>query len=82
MNEVISPAARSRAISDFSPAALLHWRKKVRMLTQAELAHYAGISRGEVSHLETSKRKPQATTLRALCIALQCEPGDLLEPGS
>jgi len=69
---------RSRAISDLDPGKLRRLRKQVVMLTQGELADAAGISRGEISHLETGKRKPLATTLRRLCIALECEPGDLL----
>lgn len=80
MEQAQAPAGRSRAVSDLNPASLRHLRREVVMLTQSELADAAGISRGEVSHLETGKRKPLATTLRRLCIALGCEPGDLLKP--
>ena len=69
---------RSRAVRDFDGSKLRVWRRQVRMLTQDELADAATVSRGEISHLETGRRKPLATTLRNLCIALECEPGDLL----
>ena len=78
MNKGTALAGRSRAISDLDPGKLRRWRQTVRMLTQAELGKYAGLSRGEISHLETGRRKPLATTLRRLCIALECEPDDLL----
>lgn len=78
----VTITGRSRAISDLDPGKLRTLRRQVMMLTQGELATAAGISRGEVSHLETGKRKPLATTLRRLCIALECEPADLLLDGS
>lgn len=71
-------AKRSRAITDFDGDKLRHWRQEIRMLSQVELGNAAGLSRGEISHLETRKRRPLATTLRRLCIALECEPADLL----
>lgn len=70
--------SKSRAISDFDGAKLQVLRTQVRMLSQVQLADAAGLSRGEISHLETAKRKPLATTLKRLCVALECEPGDLL----
>lgn len=78
MNEVTAPTGRSRAITGLNPAELRRWRREVRMLTQDELAHFAGLSRGEISHLETGKRQPLASTLNRLCIALECGPEDLL----
>lgn len=72
------PAGRSRAISDLDPHKLRTWRTQVRMLSQVELANAAGLSRGEISHLETGRRQPLATTLRRLCVALECQPADLL----
>lgn len=81
MSEVNAPAERSRAVTSLNPAELRRWRKEVRMLSQVQLADAAGLSRGEISHLETAKRKPLATTLSRLCVALQCQPEDLLGPG-
>lgn len=82
MNEVTALAGRSRAINELDPGKLRYWRKIVRLLTQEQLADAAGLSRGEISHLETSRRKPLTTTLSRLCIALECDPADLLVPGS
>lgn len=78
MDEAVALSGKSRAITDLDPVKLRTLRRQVKMLTQHELGQAAGISRGEVSHLETGKRKPLATTLRRLCVALECEPTDLL----
>lgn len=77
-NKKVPSAGRSRAIGNLDPHELKRWRTQVRMLSQVELANAAGLSRGEISHLETGKRQPLATTLRRLCVALECEPADLL----
>lgn len=80
-NGKVAQPGRSRAISDLDPRKLKLWRTQVRMLSQVELANAAGLSRGEISHLETGKRQPLATTLRRLCVALECDPEDLLTHG-
>lgn len=77
-NLITHPASRSRAVPGFDSAKLRHLRIAHAMLTQAELARAAGISRGAVSHLEQGRRQPMVTTLRGLCLALNCDPGDLI----
>lgn len=73
---------RPRSVPGFSSQALRHWRRVKAMLTQAELAEAAGISRGAVSHLEQGRRQPMVTTLRGLCVALDCDPEDLITEGT
>ncbi len=80
-NLALLPNGRSRAVPGFDAARLRYLRLSKAMLTQAELAERAGISRGAVSHLEQGRRKPMVTTLRGLCLALHCDPGDLLIEG-
>jgi len=69
-----------RTVTDFDCARLLAWRKR-RTLLQEELADRAGISRGEVGHLERGRRKPTLRTLRRLADALEIGPAELLVPG-
>ncbi len=60
---------------------LLHARR----LTLTELADRVGITLANLSILKTGKaRAIRFSTLAALCEALACQPGDLLEfqPGS
>lgn len=45
-----------------------------------ELAEKIGITQGNLSVLKTGKAKAlKLSTLEALCKALDCQPGDLLE---
>ena len=59
-----------------------------RKMTSAELAEKIGISAVNLSILKTGKAKGvRFSTLDAICKALDCQPGDLLEyrssePGS
>ncbi len=51
-----------------------------RKMTSAELAEKIGISAVNLSILKTGKAKGvRFSTLDALCKALDCQPGDLLE---
>ena len=51
-----------------------------RKMTSAELAEKIGLSAGNLSILKTGKAKGvRFSTLDALCKALDCQPGDLLE---
>lgn len=68
-----------RTVTEFDSERLLAWRKR-RTLLQEELAARAGISRGEVGHLERGRRKPTLRTLRRLAGALEIEPAGLLAP--
>ena len=51
-----------------------------RKMSSGELAERIGISPANLSILKTGKAKAiRLTTLDALCRALECQPGDLLE---
>ena len=51
-----------------------------RKMSTGELAEKIGISAANLSILKTGKAKAvRFTTLNALCKALDCQPGDLLE---
>ena len=51
-----------------------------RKMTSGELAEKIGISPANMSILKTGKAKAlRLTTLDAICRALDCQPGDLLE---
>ncbi len=51
-----------------------------RKMSSGELAQKVGISAANLSILKTGKAKAiRFSTLNALCNALNCQPGDLLE---
>ncbi len=51
-----------------------------RKMTSGELAEQIGISATNLSILKTGKAKAiRFSTLEALCKALECQPGDILE---
>ncbi len=51
-----------------------------RKMTSGELAELIGISATNLSILKTGKAKAiRFSTLEALCKALDCQPGDILE---
>lgn len=51
-----------------------------RKMQSQELAEKIGITQGNLSVLKTGKAKAlKLSTLEALCKALDCQPGDLLE---
>ena len=51
-----------------------------RKMSSGELAEKVGISAANLSILKTGKAKAiRFSTLNALCRALDCQPGDLLE---
>lgn len=51
-----------------------------RKIRSKDLAQQLGITEANLSILKTSKAKAMRfTTLEALCKALDCQPGDLLE---
>ena len=55
---------------------LLHARR----MTLTELSERIGITLANLSILKTSKaRAVRFSTLEAICAALECQPGDLLE---
>ncbi|MFC1906245.1 helix-turn-helix transcriptional regulator [Chloroflexota bacterium] len=46
-------------------------------LSQAELAHKAGLSTATINRLENGRRKPNFHTIRVLAKVLGVEPGDI-----
>src|SRR6267142_6060851 len=68
-----------RTVMEFDGRRLLKERRR-RTLIQEELAGLAGISRGEIGHLERCRRKPTLRTLRRLAEALHINAADLLDP--
>ena len=51
-----------------------------RKMTSGELAERVGITQANLSILKTGKaRAVRFSTLDALCRALDCQPGDILE---
>ena len=51
-----------------------------RKMSSGELAQKVGISAANLSILKTDKAKGvKFSTLNALCEALECQPGDILE---
>lgn len=51
-----------------------------RKISSGELAEKVGITQANLSILKTGKAKAvRFTTLAALCKALDCQPGDILE---
>ena len=52
----------------------------IRKMSSGELAEKVGISATNLSILKTGKAKAERfSTLDALCKALKCQPGDILE---
>ena len=52
-------------------------RRKMRL---TELSDHVGITMANLSNLKTGKaRAIRFTTLEAICAALDCQPGDLIE---
>jgi len=51
-----------------------------RKMSSRELAEKIGISQANLSILKTGKAKAiRFSTLEAICKALECQPGDILE---
>ncbi|MBQ6419880.1 MAG: helix-turn-helix transcriptional regulator [Clostridia bacterium] len=51
-----------------------------RKMTSGELAEKVGITQANLSVLKTGKAKAvRFSTLEAICRALRCQPGDILE---
>ena len=53
--------------------------RKVRKMTQEQLAGRAGLTRGYVARLETGRHDPALSTLEKLAKALRVKVADLLE---
>lgn len=51
-----------------------------REMTLTELSEHVGITIANLSNLKTGKaRAIRFTTLEAICVVLDCQPGDLIE---
>ncbi|MDB6352171.1 helix-turn-helix transcriptional regulator [Trichococcus sp. K1Tr] len=51
-----------------------------RKMSVTELSHHVGITMANLSILKTGKAKAiRFSTLEAICKALDCQPGDILE---
>lgn len=61
----------------FRPTFIRQWRKH-RRLTLEACAERSGMSKGNLSNIETGKTGYNQATLEALAEALQCDPVDLL----
>ena len=68
------PTARTKAI-----ARRLKDLRKVRGLTQLQLAKRAGVSFGYLARLETCRHDPQVGTLEKLAKALKVTVAELVE---
>jgi transcriptional regulator with XRE-family HTH domain len=66
--------AGGRTVADFSGTQLRAYRTAARLM-QDELGQMAGVSRGEIGHLELAHRKPTLKTLRNLEHALTVRAG-------
>lgn len=53
--------------------------RKLRMITQAELATMIGITQAMVSHYETGRRVPDLETAAKIANALGCKVDDLIK---
>ena len=52
----------------------------IRKMSSMELAERIGITQANLSILKTGKAKAiRFSTLNAICLALDCQPGDILE---
>lgn len=51
-------------------------------LTQVELARRLRMKQSTLNRLENATNNATLRTLDRLCRALECEPGDLFQPGS
>lgn len=70
---------RRSSYSTIDPGKLTALRQQRAFKTQVELAAEAGMSRSMISLLETGKRRNVSPdSLRRLCQALGCVPGDIL----
>lgn len=53
--------------------------RKLRMITQEELATMIGITQAMVSHYETGRRVPDLETAAKIAYALGCKVDDLIK---
>ena len=72
---------RSPYSPGIDPAKLQRLRFTVALMSQAQLAEKAGLSRAWIAKLECGRGRPSVETLRKLCAALECQPVDLLYDG-
>ena len=54
--------------------------RKIRNMTQRELAKALGVVPSTITQYETGSRKPDIITLKKLAVTLHCTTDQLLEP--
>ncbi len=74
-DELIPGEMVKRLLAGENPVRV--WRAH-RCLTVAELAVRAGVSRSYLSKIETGRREPTLSTVKALAAALGVDPADLI----
>src|SRR5262245_13468876 len=78
---VLSQYPQPRIVRRMSPITVaLKRAREAAQLTQLQLADIAGVRQATISELETGKtRRVDLEVLDRLCVALDVEPGELLE---
>ena len=59
------------------PAPRLREWRRLRSMTQRDLAQASGVTRENIAYLETRPQPPTPQTVRKLATALDCEPHEL-----
>ena len=69
-----------RGLTDMPIVVNLDMMMLKRKISSGELADKIGLSQANLSILKTGKAKAvRFSTLEAICTALDCQPGDILE---
>lgn len=58
----------------------LRAKRRAAVMTQQELADASGVARNTILSIELDGQSPTPKTIRALALALGCEPRELLAP--
>ena len=78
MNEVRRKEDQEKCTNRSTPLPSLRGLRQSRGLTQRELAHLAGVSRGSIHRLENGQRGAYPVTVRKLAAALGVLPEELV----
>lgn len=68
---------KSSSIDNFSLAERIRYLRRLRDMTQSDLAKKSGISQSTVAQIEKDKIDPSIKTLRQICAALEVDPAVL-----
>jgi transcriptional regulator with XRE-family HTH domain len=66
--------SKSSTIDAFSLADRIRYLRRLRDMTQSDLAKASGVSQSTVAQIEMDKIDPSIKTLRQLCAALEVDP--------